>query len=289
MGCGVSKEVDRKEETSSHLVATTGDQVKFETTSDQAVEENNMNTRSNTLSSPSQQPENSANNSSIPKTSTSSTATRIKPTLQLTSTIESTPAPPNSVPGSASPKPPTSSNTISASRSGSFFAFGGGNKPSFKGVQIDQVLLCRDCFHSKYTGNLMYKWRKIEVKKIEGSDFSRIFVHFVGWADSFDHWIDLNKEIDRVAPVKLLSKNQIDNGGELDEEQLRYCKEYLLTGSLPASISASMKDSNVGGNSPSAKPASGKHRVANPYIEGQLVSTFLENTIQTQCVFLIGN
>lgn len=117
----------------------------------------------------------------------------------------------------------------------------------FMGVVENQVLLVRDQFNSKYDGSLMYKWRKVDVLKVDGEDNSRILVHFQGWADTFDHWVDLHTEMDRVAPLLLLSKAQCSAGVALTEEELRTTRDYLLTGSFqapPLEPKSSLKKTN---------------------------------------------
>lgn len=100
----------------------------------------------------------------------------------------------------------------------------------YLGVKDKPTLLIRDQFHSKYDGSLMYKWRKVDVLRVEGEDYSKIFIHFQGWADTFDQWIDLHSELDKVAPLLLLSKAQCSAGKALSEEELKITRDYLLTG-----------------------------------------------------------
>lgn len=112
-------------------------------------------------------------------------------------------------------------------------------KPKFLGVVEKPTLLVRDQFHSKYDGSLMHKWRRVDVINVDEDDCSKIFVHFQGWADTFDQWIDLHTEIDKVAPLLLLSKAQCSTGKALTEEELKITRHYLLTGEFhPPSLTA---------------------------------------------------
>lgn len=123
----------------------------------------------------------------------------------------------------------------------------------YSGVAIGAAVLCRDSFNSKYSGELMHKWRKAEIINIEGNDRAKVLIHFVGWADKFNQWIDLNSEMDKIAPLSLLSKAQCDNGGILDEDQLKTTRTYLTTGKfVPVSMSS---DSTSPSSSTSAAAA----------------------------------
>jgi len=100
----------------------------------------------------------------------------------------------------------------------------------FKGVYANQTVLCKDEFFSKYTDQKMYRWRKAEIIAIEGEDRSRVLIHYVGWADSFDQWFDLHYEWFKLAPVGLLSKAECDKGVELSDVQQSVVTEFLLEG-----------------------------------------------------------
>lgn len=144
--------------------------------------------------------------------------------------------------------------------------------PKFLGVLEKPTLLVRDQFHSKYDGSLMHKWRRVDVINVDEEDHSKIFVHFQGWADTFDQWIDLHTEMDNVAPLLLLSKAQCSTGKALTEEELRITRHYLLTGDFqPPSLTARPITTNPrdeGMTSPA---------VVLPmefFVEGKLVSSF---------------
>lgn len=100
----------------------------------------------------------------------------------------------------------------------------------FKGIFVNQLILCRDEFFSKYTDQKMYRWRKAEIIAIEGEDHSRVLIHFVGWADSFDQWFDLHSEWFKLAPVWLLNKAECDKGVDLSDSQQKVVTEFLFEG-----------------------------------------------------------
>jgi hypothetical protein len=103
-------------------------------------------------------------------------------------------------------------------------------KNIYKAIKIGTLLMCRDSFHSKYSGQLKYKWREAEIVDLDPENPQRIFIHFVGWNPSFDIWVDIEEEIFKIAPVGLLSKNEVDTGAALDHAQLQLVKYFLLTG-----------------------------------------------------------
>jgi hypothetical protein len=103
-------------------------------------------------------------------------------------------------------------------------------KSIYKAIKIGALLMCRDSFHSKYSGQLKYKWREVEIVDLDPENPQRIFIHFVGWNPSFDIWLDIEEEIFRIAPVGFLLKNEVDTGSALDHAQLQLVKYFLLTG-----------------------------------------------------------
>ena len=135
--------------------------------------------------------------------------------LQLES--PSTPTPDKGKPGSPSPSPLTSNNKV----------FTG-----FKGLKIGSLVMCKDEFVSKYTGERMCRWRKSEVRAIELDDRSRVLIHYCDWSDNFDFWVDLHTQFTKLAPADLLSKNQCDLGLALDDEQTRITFHYVLSGKI---------------------------------------------------------
>jgi hypothetical protein len=97
----------------------------------------------------------------------------------------------------------------------------------YQAVMVGMQLMCRDKFPSKFTGEIMYKWRKAEIIDRNGSS---IRIHYVGWADTYDIPLNLEKDISWLCPIGLLNKKQSDNGFELTEEYIEAVKEFLATG-----------------------------------------------------------
>lgn len=130
----------------------------------------------------------------------------------------------------------------------------------YEGVKLSGVLMCRDKFVSKHTGVTMYKWRKVMIVQIEGIHKDKILVHFIGWADTFDEWIDLNKDVTKVCPEGLLKKEDADKGVELTTNQLEITKQYLITGFLEDS--ESFQKSSI--NSVGLKRTQSEKKVLDP-------------------------
>ena len=140
------------------------------------------------------------------------------------------------------------------------------NNRVFQGVFVNQVLLCRDEYISKYTKEQVYKWRKAKIIAIEGADNSRVQVHFIRWAVSFDKWLDLNKEWFKLAPVRLLSKDECKAGNHLNDWQQDVVIQFLLQ--IP-SIHAMEEEST---SPPSASaPLSGEDSTSSPFSSPALV------------------
>lgn len=107
------------------------------------------------------------------------------------------------------------------------------NNNEFNGVFKGQQLLCRDEFFSKYTNEKMYRWRQTEIVQIDSNEKSRAMLHFIGWAETFDHWVDFKTDFLKIAPIGLLPKSQCDKGELLSENQLLISAEYFKTGKFP--------------------------------------------------------
>jgi hypothetical protein len=114
----------------------------------------------------------------------------------------------------------------------------------YKGIALGNTVLIRDCFTSKYSGQVKYKWRETEILEVDEENPRRIFIHFIGWNPNFDAWIDIEDEINKVAPLGLLSKAEMDSGAELNETQMQLVKYFLLTGAYSASSSNQNPESN---------------------------------------------
>ncbi|RYG94516.1 hypothetical protein EON65_57380, partial [archaeon] len=136
-----------------------------------------------------------------------------------------------------------------------------------KGLSIGQQLLCRDEFRSKYTGEWMAKWRAVEVIDLS-LESKRIYVHFVGWSDAFDIWVDLATELHKVCALELLTKEERDRGTSLDNNQLKQMQTYIHTGSfIPATLSKKISfknDSNIDSTKPTPTIPSSTQLPSNP-------------------------
>lgn len=100
----------------------------------------------------------------------------------------------------------------------------------FIGVSPHLNVLCLDEFQSKYTEDLMYRWRPAEILKVEGDDRSKVLIRYIGWAETFDHWLDLRTDCSKLAPVNLLTKEQCTRGIALTNEQANVAREFFQHG-----------------------------------------------------------
>jgi hypothetical protein len=105
-----------------------------------------------------------------------------------------------------------------------------GNGTIFIGVSPNLHILCRDEFQSKYTEDIMYRWRPAEILKVEGDHRSNVLVRYTGWAETFDHWVDLKVECKKLAPANLLSKEQCLKGIALSEAQAHIARDFFQYG-----------------------------------------------------------
>jgi hypothetical protein len=114
---------------------------------------------------------------------------------------------------------------------------------SFAGITLNLPVLCRDQFNSKYTNELMHRWRPAEIRYIADD---RVVVHYIGWADNFDHWVDLNTDLFKLAPMGLLLPEQCKKGYALDEEQARITDEVFRLGKPFVPPNSTANDSTIG-------------------------------------------
>ena len=105
----------------------------------------------------------------------------------------------------------------------------------FKGIKTGVTVLCLDTFTSKYTKEVMKKWRLATVRVYDGSNkTTKALIHFDGWKDKFDKWIDLantEKEAE-IVPVGLLSVAQIEVGSQPTAEQMKRVLDFIYNGNL---------------------------------------------------------
>ncbi len=149
---------------------------------------------------------------------------------------------------------------------------------TFRGIKVGLQLLCKDEFVSKYTGDKMCRWRKSEVRTVELSDNSRVMIHYVGWSENFDFWLDLHTEWSKVAPMELLSKNQCDQGLPLNDEQERITHNYLVTGkfskrNLPPVLNRSSSNNTTHSNNSSGAAPHAEPHTSTPHVTPQKTSS----------------
>jgi hypothetical protein len=100
-------------------------------------------------------------------------------------------------------------------------------QPAFQHIYPQLAIVCRDQFNSKYTNEVMHRWRPAEIVQVESE---RVLVHYVGWAETFDHWVDLSTGLQKIAPAGLLSAEQCKKGLPLTEEQAKVSRAYFELG-----------------------------------------------------------
>jgi hypothetical protein len=133
----------------------------------------------------------------------------------------------------------------------------------FQGVFVNQVLRCRDEYVSIHNKEQVYKWRKVKIIAIEGADNSRVQVHFIGWAVSFNKWLDLNKEWFKLAPVGMLSNAECKAGDHLNDWQQDIVTQFLLAGQQTPSSPAMEKEEST--SPPSSPSVSGQDGASIPF------------------------
>jgi hypothetical protein len=124
----------------------------------------------------------------------------------------------------------------------------------FKGIEVGMAVLCRDTFTSKYTKEKMSKWRPAFIKVYDGSDkTSKVRVHFDGWNDKFDKWLDIDAwqsaEGLEVVPLGTISLRQIELGTKLTDEQNQAAYSFFCTGNfIEADSTAIERDAQDAGS-----------------------------------------
>mmetsp|Transcript_22360 Transcript_22360/g.37888 ORF Transcript_22360/g.37888 Transcript_22360/m.37888 type:complete len:527 (+) Transcript_22360:105-1685(+) len=123
------------------------------------------------------------------------------------------------------------------------------NKTSFVGFYDNLNLLCLDQFVSRYTGEMMHRWRPATITYME-RDTGQVKVHYDGWKEKHDVWLNLKVDIRRFSFIEMLSEEQIKSGAALSEEQLAAMVLFAHTGDRP---SAPVKPQNSKKNKPAKK------------------------------------
>lgn len=104
----------------------------------------------------------------------------------------------------------------------------------FKAIHKGLRLLCMDRFQSKYTGEELCKWRPIEVRVYDGSSkTTKMKIHYEGWSDAYDIWVDLIEQAFALAPLGVLSDYQIEKGLDMTQKQYEVSQLYFTSGVMP--------------------------------------------------------
>ena len=106
-------------------------------------------------------------------------------------------------------------------------------------------VLCRDEFNSKFTNQLLYRWRPAEIMQVEGDERNKVLIHYSGWADTFDIWLDLKSDIGKIAPMGLLSIEQCKCGDPLSPDQFVQSEGYFLHGKEILPEQSKIQDDNI--------------------------------------------
>jgi hypothetical protein len=103
----------------------------------------------------------------------------------------------------------------------------------YKGIKPGLRLLSLDSFVSKYTHETMQKWRSVVVRVYDGSaKTTKMLVHFEGWSDKNDKWIDVESQAAQLCPFGIMPQSQIESGGDLTLQQQSIARKFMLTGVL---------------------------------------------------------
>lgn len=108
------------------------------------------------------------------------------------------------------------------------------HEEKFKAIRKGLRLLCMDRFQSKYTGEELCKWRPIEVCVYDGSSkTTKMKIHYEGWSDVYDCWVDLIEQAFALAPLGVLTDYQIEKGIDMTTKQYEVSQQYLTSGVMP--------------------------------------------------------
>lgn len=117
---------------------------------------------------------------------------------------------------------------------------------NYVGFYENLNLLCLDQFVSRYTGEIMHRWRPATIVYVEndsvkvhfdGEYMSYLFVVFfsficqrVGWKEKHDIWLNLRVDLKRFCFIEMLDENQTKHGDALSADQLAQMVIYAKTG-----------------------------------------------------------
>lgn len=106
---------------------------------------------------------------------------------------------------------------------------------TYSGSRLGLILMCRDEFKSKFTQEILYKWRKVQIISVSGKRNEIIRVHFLGWPDKYDFTLNLDTDFRKLAPLYLLSVNVELKGYEISEEEAECTLRFLREGKYDTS------------------------------------------------------
>lgn len=99
---------------------------------------------------------------------------------------------------------------------------------SFDGIYEAMPILCRDEFISKYTREITYRWRDAVIQEYLAPE---VRIHFVGWSEKHDVWLNLHEMSDlaRLAQPGSLSDHFMANGLPLSEHQIVNTVKFMTS------------------------------------------------------------
>jgi hypothetical protein len=118
----------------------------------------------------------------------------------------------------------------------------------FHGINVGMQLYCLDQFKSKYTGEILHKWRLANIVSID--DNGNVVIHFDGWSSYHDITLNLHDNISRLSPFGVLNEYQMNNGDFLTHDQLSVISTYFLTGEYPEEFTLNYISTQPNVNSP---------------------------------------
>jgi hypothetical protein len=101
----------------------------------------------------------------------------------------------------------------------------------YAGIKIGMAIFCLDIFNSKYTGEKMARWRAASICGFDPKTL-RLQIHFEGWKDKHDIFLQLPDDLARLAPGEILNDHEKFEGHLLSESQYEATELYFKTGCL---------------------------------------------------------
>jgi hypothetical protein len=104
-------------------------------------------------------------------------------------------------------------------------------KVLYSGIRNGMAIICLDIFNSKYTGEKMARWRAAIIRDFDPKTL-RLQIHFEGWKDKHDIFLQLPDDLARIAPSEILNDQEKFEGHILSESQYEATELYFKTGFL---------------------------------------------------------